>query len=213
VIRRCSQAAAIGSGVGALALIVGLAMGWGKAYVGKLDFYALLSTIGIVALAIRDELLLRGFAFHAATKAGLRAPTTMAFCALLSMAFILPRGAGPGALALAGATGLLYATVYRHLGGAGPAIVAHAAWSLIIGPFSRGAIADVEWTNGELIDGANAAGAPAFVAAGLATVAALGLMRLPVPQLPAEVDRRDQNADGDRPAGKEPERLEESDPG
>lgn len=172
LIRRCAKAAGLAAGLAGATLLVGVVLGWTKFYAGTIDAYAFLSALGVIAIAIRDELLLRGVVFRFGTSAKVPTPAIVVFSAMLSGAFVLARGGTPAAVTLAIGTGLLFACIYLHFGGAWPSIAAHATWSLVIGPVTRGSIADLEWTNGDLTEGPSAAGAPAYVAAAIAVLIA-----------------------------------------
>lgn len=176
IARRVGAAAALGGGVFLLTYAVGAALGWTTSYAGRLDTMAFLSAIGVVAIAIRDELLLRGLVFRFGTSAGLDARVIAMFSATLSGAFMLARGGTPSAVALAIGMGLLFAAIYIHMQGAAASIGAHAAWSLAAGPLSRGSVGDIEWAHGDLLDAPSAAGLPPLVAASVAAVAAVVLV-------------------------------------
>jgi membrane protease YdiL (CAAX protease family) len=212
LMRRCLKAGAFGGAAALVTLLAALIATWARVHPGHLDALLLLSALGAVAAAIRDELLLRGFVAHAVAKAGLGSGVAVAFSALLSVAWILPKGPTPAAAALALTSGALFAVVYARLGGAWPAIAANASFSLLLGPFSRGGLVDLEWLTGELAVGASADGPPALVAAGVAATAALLLARLISRKDAPEVQRRDDDGDSDRGAREDPEPLEEADP-
>lgn len=218
LVRACTKAGVTGALVCVLALLAGTIAGMTKTYPGRIDVYALMSVIGIVAVAIRDELLFRAVVFHTASKVKLHLGATVVFCALLSGAAAFARGASPGGLVLATSTGLLFASVYRWLGGAWPAIVAHASWSLVAGPVSRGVILDVQWAKGELTDGASADGVPAFIAAGIAAIVAIVVLPRLAPRRDdgrkdtPEVESRDRDTERNDAAREEPEALEKADP-
>ena len=93
-------------------------------------------------------------------------------------------GVTPAALALAVASGWLFASLWERDRGAWAAVGAHAAWTLLVGSALHGGIVDLDWTRGELAVGAAAAGAPAWVATVCLIAAATLLPRLPWPAAP-----------------------------
>lgn len=212
LVRRCVKAGVAAAAVALCAVVVALAAGWAHAGAGRLDALLLLSTLGLVAGAMRDELLLRGFVAHAVAKAGLPSSVAVGFSALLSIAWVLPKEPTVAGALLAGAAGALFATIYARFDGAWPAIVANASFSLVLGPLTRGGLTDLAWQRGELAVGASADGAPALVAAALAVLALVLLPRLASREGPPKVQRGAEHRDGDGEPGDDAEPLEEADP-
>lgn len=132
------------------------------------------------AVAARDELLFRGIPLIAASRAGVPAPHARAFAALASGAALafLP-GASLAAVALAVASGWLYAGLWQRERGAFLAIGAHTAWLLLFGSLLHGGLFDVDWVNGNIAIGATSSGLPAWLATASFVLAALVLPRIP----------------------------------
>jgi hypothetical protein len=179
-IRRVAVGAAVAVLAGGLALAVAAGFRW-----CHLDAPAQLSPALAFALAraaavsVRDELLFRGIPLAAASRAGVPAPVARAFAALVSgAALALVPGVTAGALALAIASGWLFAALWHADRGAWAAIGAHAAWALLLGSVLHGGLFDAEWTTGELALGASAGGPPAWVAAAILVVAAAAFPRV-----------------------------------
>ncbi len=130
------------------------------------------------AVSVRDELLFRGIPLAAAARAGVPAPIARGFAALVSgAAIVMIPGASPAAVALAVASGWLFASLWERDRGAWAAVGAHGAWVLLIGSMLHGGLFDVDWTTGNLAIGASAAGAPAWLAAGVLAVAGVLVVR------------------------------------
>jgi membrane protease YdiL (CAAX protease family) len=175
---------AAGAGIAAAVIAVTFAVG---AVLGKVDVQAGAPSVGIflvvlkcAAIAVRDELVFRGIPLVAASRAGVPPVAARAFAALASTATIvsLP-GVSAASLVLAAATGWLFATLWQRDRGAWSAVGAHAAWVLLTGALLRGGIVDMAFKEGNFGLGARASGAAAWIAAGVAVVAAVVLPRLP----------------------------------
>lgn len=171
-------ALAAGLAVIGIARFSGLLHGHGEG--PSLSSAVLFAILRAAAVATRDELLFRGIPLVAAARANIPAPFARAFAALTSGAAIafLP-GTSPAAIALAVASGWLYAGLWQRERGAFMAVGAHAAWMLLFGSLLHGGLFDVDWTNGSLAIGATSWGAPAWLAAGSFVVAALVLPWIP----------------------------------
>lgn len=177
LIRRC--AAAAGAAIAPLLAVIVLALllGWARPHEGRVDLYFALSLGAVVAIAIRDELLLRALPLHFAGKAGVHPIAASVFTAALSPAQLIASKPTAASVALSFASGLLFAAAYVRFRGAWAAIAAHTAWSLVIGPGTHGGFTDLEWLRGDLTDGVRASGAAPWIAAGLAAAAAGALLR------------------------------------
>ena len=175
---------AAGAGVVAVVVAVTFAVG---AVMRRVEVQAGAPSVGIflvilkcAAIAVRDELVFRGIPIVAAGRAGVPAPIARGFAALAGAASIasLP-GVSAASLVLAAATGWLFATLWQRDRGAWSAVGAHAAWALLTGAVLRGGIVDMAFREGNFGLGPRASGAPAWIAAGVALVAAALLPRLP----------------------------------
>lgn len=172
--RRALLGGALSLGIVAITIGVALAFGWANARVGHPDAMVLLAILGAAAIAVRDELLLRGLPMMFAERAGVPPRFAITFAAMLSPAFAFGTGTlTPASVALSFTTGLLFASIYHHLEGAPAAIVAHAIGSLAMGPLVRGGALELDWIQGELGDGTAASGAPAWSASALSLIAAV----------------------------------------
>lgn len=176
----------LGAGAGVAAAVIAVTFVIG-AVLGRVDVQAGAPSVGIflvilkcAAIAVRDELFFRGIPIVAARRAGVPAPIARGFAALAGAASIaaLP-GANPASLVLAAASGWLFATLWQRDRGAWSAVGAHAAWALLTGALLRGGIVDMAFTEGNFGLGPRASGAAAWIAAGVALVAAAVLPRLP----------------------------------
>ena len=176
----------IGAGAGVAAAVVAVTFAVG-AGAGRVDVQAGAPSVGIflvvlrsAAIAVRDELVFRGIPIVAAQRAGVPAVAARGFAALAGAASIasLP-GASAASLVLAAATGWLFATLWQRDRGAWSAVGAHAAWALLTGALLRGGLVDLAFREGNLVLGPRASGAPAWIAAGVAVIAAAVLPRLP----------------------------------
>ena len=113
-----------------------------------------------------------------AVRALVRPAIAQAFAGLLGGAAIaLVRGVtprrGPG-----GGVGLVFAALWMRDRGAWGAIGAHAVWLLLLGSVLHGGLLNLDWSNGDLVTGAHASGAPAWLAAIVPVVAGLAVPRL-----------------------------------
>lgn len=177
LVRRVLVASGMAAAVVLVTLVIAGVQGWVRTEPGHIDGLFLLAIGTTVGVSIRDELLLRAVPIHFAKKAGIGNQAAIAFAAALSPTPFLLEGAPAASVVLAVATGFLFASLYVYAGGAWAAIAARCTWSLAVGPFSHGGVADVRWRRGELMEGSNAAGPPAFMAALVAV--ALALLVLP----------------------------------
>lgn len=178
----------LAAGAGVTAAVIGVTFAIG-AVAGKVDVQAGAPSVGIflvvlrcTAIAVRDELIFRGIPLVAAARAGVPAPVARGFAALANAAVIasLP-GVSAASLVLAAATGWLFATLWQRDRGAWSAVGAHAAWALLTGALLRGGIVDMAFKQGNFGLGPRASGAPAWIAAGVAVVAAVVLPRVATP--------------------------------
>ena len=176
----------LGAGAGVAAAVIAVTFAVG-AVMGRVDVQAGAPSVGIflvilkcAAIAVRDELVFRGIPIVAAGRAGVPAPIARGFAALAGAASIaaLP-GANPASLVLAAASGWLFATLWQRDRGAWSAVGAHAAWALLTGALLRGGIVDMAFKEGNFGLGPRASGVAAWIAAGVAVVAAAVLPRLP----------------------------------
>jgi membrane protease YdiL (CAAX protease family) len=185
--RRAIARVGAGAGVavvaGGLALAIAAAMRWFRA-TGPVAPSATIAfaVARAAAISVRDEILFRGIPLAAMSRARVPPMVARAFAALVSGAAIVAvPGATPAALALAVASGWLFAALWERDRGAWAAVGAHAAWVLLLGSFIHGGVMDLEWTTGELAVGAAADGMPAWLAAGILLVMGFGVARLPWP--------------------------------
>jgi hypothetical protein len=178
--------ARLGAGAGVAAGVIALTLALGAA-LGRLEISRGAPSIGIflvvlrsAAIAVRDELIFRGIPLVAAARAGVPGPVARAFAALAGAASMasLP-GASPASIALTAASGWLFATLWQRDRGAWSAVGAHAAWALLTGAVLRGGLVDIVFRDGNFGLGPRASGAPAWIAAVIALVAAALLPRLP----------------------------------
>jgi hypothetical protein len=176
--------AAIAVGAALVAVALSAMLGWfhieGPPQVSAALVFALLR---VVATAVRDELLFRGIPLAASRRAGVPEPVARAFAALVSgAALVFVPGVSAGALALAVASGWLFAALWERDRGAWAAIGAHAVWALIVGSALHGGVVDAVWNHGELAVGIGASGAPAWVASAVLVLFAALLRKLPWPR-------------------------------
>jgi hypothetical protein len=178
--QRVGAGAAVALATGGLALAVAAVFHWFHVEAWAQPSAALaFAAARAAAVAVRDELLFRGIPLAVAARAGVPAPIARAFAALVSGAAILMiPGVTPAAVALAVASGWLFAALWERDRGAWAAVGAHGAWILLLGSALHGGGIDAAWTTGELAVGASAAGPPAWVAAAALVVAAAALPRL-----------------------------------
>jgi membrane protease YdiL (CAAX protease family) len=126
-----------------------------------------------LAVASRDELLLRGLPLLIAKRAGIDLRWAILFGGLASVAsLLLAPGSSVAALVLVAAQGLLYGVLFMRTGAAFAPVAAHAGWILFSGIALRGGLLEVVWGSGMLADGMRARGLPALVAAVVTVVAA-----------------------------------------
>ncbi len=179
-VARLGAGAGVAAGVIALTLIVGAAVGRLEISRGAPSIGIFLVVLRSAAVAIRDELIFRGIPLVAAARAGVPRPVARAFSALAGAASmaLLP-GASPASIALTAASGWLFATLWQRDRGAWSAVGAHAAWALLTGAVLRGGLVDIVVRDGNFGLGPRASGAPAWIAAVIALVAAALLPRLP----------------------------------
>ena len=173
--RRVAGAVTLALAVTLGAAVIGRALGLAQVRPGRLDLVFLLSLLGLAATAIRDELLLRALPFHFGRRAGLGRAPLYAFCGLASGATVFADGT-PEAIALALGSGVLFSAIYDRLGGAWPALAAHTAWSVALGPLLRGGLIDYVPERGELSEAGTASGPIVPILTGLAVVAAFTLV-------------------------------------
>jgi membrane protease YdiL (CAAX protease family) len=177
---RLAAGAGIVTAVIAVTFAVGAVMGKVEVQAGAPSVGLLLVVLRCAAVAVRDELIFRGIPIVAAARAGVPAPIARGFAALAGAASIasLP-GVSAASLVLAAATGWLFASLWQRDRGAWSAVGAHGAWALMTGAVLRGGVVDMAFKEGNLILGPRASGAPAWIAAAVAVVAAVVLPRLP----------------------------------
>ncbi len=178
--------ARLGAGAGVAAGVIA-SMLTAFALLGRLEVSRGAPSIGLflvvlrsAAVAVRDELIFRGIPLVAAARAGVPGPVARAFAALAGAASmaLLP-GASPASIALTAASGWLFATLWQRDRGAWSAVGAHAAWALLTFAVLRGGLVDIIFRDGNFGLGPRAEGALAWIAAGIALVAAALLPRLP----------------------------------
>ncbi len=178
--RRALRRFGLGAGIAAAVVVgtvVALAIaGRATLEAGRPGFGLVLALARSGAVAVRDELALRGLPLLVASRARVPGWAGVAFAALAGAAWIaaLP-GATPEALALALASGWTYAMLWRLGRGAWAAVSAHGAYALLGGAGLRGGLVDVTFAAGSLSEGPKAAGAPAWLAA-IAFAAAAGVL-------------------------------------
>jgi len=179
-VARLGAGAGVAAGVIALTLTVGAVLGRLEVSRGAPSIGIFLVVLRSAAVAVRDELIFRGIPLVAAARAGIPKPVARAFAALAgaaSMAF-LP-GANPASIALTAASGWLFATLWQRDRGAWSAVGAHAAWALLTGALLSGGLVDIAFREGTFTLGPRASNAPAWIAAGIALLAAALVPRLP----------------------------------
>jgi uncharacterized protein len=179
-VARLGAGAGIAAAVIAATFAIGAVMGRIEVRSGALSIGIFLAILRSAAVAVRDELVFRGIPLVAAARAGVPKPVARGFAALAGAASIaLLPGAGPASIALSAAYGWLFATLWQRDRGAWSAVGAHGAWALLTGALLRGGLVDIAFREGNLGLGPRASGAPAWIAAGVAIVAAAVLPRLP----------------------------------
>jgi membrane protease YdiL (CAAX protease family) len=179
-VARLGAGASVAAGVIALMLTVGAALGRLEVSRGAPSIGIFLVVLRCVAIAVRDELVFRGIPLVAAARAGIPGPVARAYAALAgAAAMALLPGASPASIALTAASGWLFATLWQRDRGAWGAVGAHAAWALLTSGVLRGGLLDISVRDGNFGLGPRAAGAPAWIAAVIALVAAALLPKLP----------------------------------
>jgi hypothetical protein len=170
---RLASGAAVSASVLVVCVALGSALGWTSIRVGQPSTGLVPSTVRATAIAVRDELALRGLVLAACSRAGVRPGIAVVFAGLSGgAALALEDGSSAAAVTLAAATGCLFASLWR-IGSGWAAIGAHAAWALGATALLRGALMDVEWSQGKLITGPRASGGAAWIGAACAAVAAV----------------------------------------
>lgn len=179
-VARLGAGAGVAAGVIAVTFALGAALGRIEVRAGAPSLGIFLVVLRSAAVAVRDELVFRGIPLVAAARAGVSKPIARGFAALAGAASIaaLP-GASPASMVLTAASGWLFATLWQRDRGAWSAVGAHAAWALLTGAVLRGGLIDISFREGNLGLGPRASGAPAWIAAAIALVAAALLPRLP----------------------------------
>ncbi len=182
IVRRVATGAGVALVAGALAIGVAGALGWFHGHGPQISSALVFAAVRSTALAVRDELLFCGIPLAAAARARIPAAFAQGFAGLTSGAAIaLVPGATPAAVALAVASGWLFAVLWTRDRGAWAAVGAHAAWLMLLGSVIHGGLFDLDWTAGELAAGAHAAGRPAWLAAATLAAVAVALRWLPRP--------------------------------
>ncbi|MEO5725740.1 MAG: CPBP family glutamic-type intramembrane protease [Byssovorax sp.] len=179
-VARLGAGAGVAAGVIAVTFALGAALGRLEVRAGAPSLGIFLVVLRAAAVAVRDELVFRGIPLVAAARAGVSKPIARGFAALAGAASIacLP-GASLASITLTAASGWLFATLWQRDRGAWSAVGAHAAWALLTGAVLRGGLVDIAFREGNLGLGPRASGAPAWIAAAIAVVAAVLLPRLP----------------------------------
>jgi hypothetical protein len=186
-IGRFLRGASLGASLAALSLLTAHVAGWATLRVVMPDPMLLLALLAALGTAMRHELLYRVLPLYVADRAGVPSKLAIPFAASLGVAAasLDPQSTLAG-LSLELGTGLLYASLAHHLRGAWAPIAAHTIFTFLVGAASRGGLFDVRYLSGELTDGASSSGAPAYVAAFAAALAALALVpRIAAPERPA----------------------------
>jgi membrane protease YdiL (CAAX protease family) len=173
IVRRVVRAGAVSLVVVGASLVIARLAGYVSFAPGHADTMVLLSLLSLTATAIRDELLFRALPLHFAERARVPLRFALPFAAALSATPFVVGGASIANIALAFASGLLFASAYVRLGGVWAAVAAHLTWSVVVGPVTKGLLFEASWVDGQIAEGPAAAGAPALITAALAVVAAL----------------------------------------
>jgi len=176
--RATARLVGLGAAVAGAATLAVLAMGVVSGHasmtLGHPSAAALLMMAKVFALAVRDELLLRGLPLFTARRAGIAPNHAVAFAALASpAAMVLSPGVTPEAVAMACASGATFALLWSRTGSAVPAIVAHATWGLLTGSVLRGDVVVLTFDSGVFSSSSRAAGVPAWLFAATFAGAAL----------------------------------------
>lgn len=171
---------ALGLGLGlGLALLVALVarlFGLATLDLGAPTLMTLLAIGRPLLAAFRDELLFRGIPLALARQARIQDGYTVVFAALLGAAPLL--GASPvrpEALLLTFTAGLFFALLFRA-GLGRVAFLAHAGWLFFADIGFRGALLDVSFSSGAIAPFASASGIPAYLAAAVFGIGAVGVM-------------------------------------
>jgi uncharacterized protein len=181
-VRRVAAGAAVALGAGTVAVGIAWALRWCHGEGAQPSWALAFAVARAAAIAVRDELLFRGLPLAAAARARVPASIAQAFAALVSGAAVaMIPGVTPAAVALAVGSGWLFAALWARDRGAWAAVGGHAGWLLFVGSVLHGGLFDIDWTTGNLAAGASAAGAPAWVAAGVLVAAGFAVGRLPWP--------------------------------
>jgi hypothetical protein len=172
-LRWAGVGAAVALGVHGAVVALAAVAGWAHVHAGAPSVAALTALVPAIAHAVRDELLLRGVVLSACARARVPAVAGIVFAGLAGGASIaMEEGVSAAAVALAIASGWLFAAVFRR-GAAWAAVGAHAIWVLGITALTRGWLLDVHWLRGRLAMGAGADGGAAWLAAGACVIAAV----------------------------------------
>lgn len=175
-LRRVAIGMAAAAAAAVITLLAAGALGWIRVEAGAPSKTLGLALVRGAAIGVREELFLRGIVLVTAARAGVRPLYGAIFAALAGGAAIaLVPGAGPSAMALAVGSGLLFATLWQRERGAWAAASAHGLWLFLVGSAIRGGIIDVTWKEGSLTSGARSFGGPAWLAAVVCVLIALGL--------------------------------------
>jgi len=168
-----ARGAAIGAAVPVACVAVALALGWARAAASSVEWTVVLSLVGAIGSATRDELLFRAFPLTFAARAGVPQHAAVAFAALLSLTpeLVIGRPTIEGAAVALGA-GLISARLWTRADGGIAAVSAHTAAMLTLGPLSHGAGLEIAWQRGELTTGLGSKGPAAWLYAGVSLVVA-----------------------------------------
>ena len=187
--RRLAAGAAVALGVGGVILAIGGVLGWFHGHGAQPSAALAFATARAAAMAVRDELLFCGIPLATAASARVRPVFAQAFAALVSgAAIMLVHGVTPAAVVLAVGSGWLFAALWARDRGAWGPIGAHTAWLLLLGSVLHGGLFELDWSNGELVTGAHASGAPAWLAGVVLVGVGLVVPRIPWPRAPARGD-------------------------
>lgn len=175
--RRLASGVALGLAVAGASALVAAAAGGATATLTAPGVSVAFAAMRHGALAVRDELLLRGFAFAAVRRRAVPPSAAVAFGTASGVATVaLEPGATPAGVALAGAMGLLAAALWRGTGG-WTAVGCIAALRLAWGSLLRGEGLDLAWPDGGLALPPRGWGTPTWLAAAACVGAALVVLR------------------------------------
>jgi len=179
-----------GLGSGAIAVAIAAASSWVTIDRGRPGLGALVSMVVAAATTVREELLLRALPFHFAKRAGIDDRATVVFATLLSPTpFLLAPGATPAAVALSLGFGFLSARLLSRTRSVWSSIGSSVAARIVLGPTLQTAVLAFGWQKGEATLSPLAAGAPAWIAAGIAAL--VGLVAVPrVTKLPKKKKKK-----------------------